>query len=124
MELKGIISALESNGFTRKIFPNEAPQGEALPYVVAFIVDSDPQGSADSAVEFQDVRIQLSVFASTYEQAVTIDGELFDILNDYTTAISGLDYDRIRYAGKRDLPFEPDLKAYHRESDYQMIVNS
>lgn len=91
------------------VFPLNAPQGQALPYIVWQKIDSEPiethieqNSEADS---FN--RVQFTVFASDYDRLSEICAELIEALDGFAV----LDNHPASFDSDRDIP--SDLPGVH-----------
>lgn len=87
-----------------KVFPVRAPQSTAYPYVVHQRLSNRPEPQKDTASNFDFTQIQLSIYAETVTQAMSISEAIRTGLDKQRGTFDGVAVANIEYLGETDLP--------------------
>jgi len=105
----------------QRITPLVLPQTEVLPAVTYQEISTAPYNQLGGRSKASQVRLQVNVFAKSYQEAFNISKAILDVLESYSGVSAALQINYISYAGKRDL-YEEDSRLYHIASDYSILV--
>ncbi len=98
-----------------RVYPQVAPLGTATPYVTMTLVSDVPYNSLDSTTRAERLsaqRVQIDVYAQTYEQAR-------DVANHVEDALGGLARSDIKVElDESEHLYESDTKLHRISSDY------
>jgi hypothetical protein len=109
-----VIFSLLTSLNSAKVYPNVAPQSEALPLIVYNIITNVPTNKKDGVSPLDTVRVQVSIFASTYTAACTLAASVRAALDGQRGTIGTVNVDHITFDSERD--------GYTEGADEYMIV--
>lgn len=102
-----------------RVFCGKVTQGTQLPYVNHFQVSMNPTFSKDNKNELKVIRYQISVFAKTKAESISISDQIVLNLQGVTGNIKGHHIESIRNMDENDL-YEDDAEVYHRVIDFEI----
>lgn len=120
MILQSIIEILGNAGITN-VYPTVIPQKTELPAAAVFVVSDAPHNGKGETAPVNEYNIQISSFAKTYKESVTLDNQIKTALDNYSASVNSTRV-LIKYDNARDL-FE-DNRIYHRSTDYNVYAIS
>lgn len=94
-----------------------APERTASPYIVWTVVDEEKNRTFGGDQEPTSTLVQVTVFADTTEDRVTVGIQVEDCLNDYSGTINSVVVQHIFFDGKNDR-YDIDDKYFQRNYDY------
>jgi len=106
---------------TDKVFPLDAPDGRALPYITYTIISDIPNKNKDRTKTIETMRVQVDVFAQTYDGVTTLADAVNDALSYYSGTVSDVEIDVIVFQDENDL-HDSDGKVYRKEQDYLIRI--
>lgn len=96
---------------TLRIYPGAAREGTvALPYIVYFVVSGTRPQTFSGLSTLENARIQVSVFANTYSQAVTLADHVVNAI-EAAMAVGNL---------TRQTFFEDETRLHHHALDFSL----
>lgn len=108
-----------------RIYPNEAPQGATLPYIVQEITDTEPLESKDSP-QYDFVSVEISCYAqggSGGEQALEdLSSKVITALDNNTGTHNDVVVKQAQYLNKDDVKLEDEQKIYGKRIDFRFFV--
>lgn len=105
----GVQSALGVATAPFPIYPNRAPDGQGVPFVVFQLVAGVVDATQNDSGQFEDALYQFSVFATSYLQARDIRKAIFAALAAVTQLPDG---SKLTLETQRDL-YEAESDAHH-----------
>jgi hypothetical protein len=114
------VTGLLGSGNALRVYPIQAPQNAALPFVVYTKVANDPQDTKDGQA-VDHIRIQIDVYASTYSNLEDVSAAVDGALNLYRGTANGVVVDEIRYETENDT-VEEDETFYRNSVDYLVRI--
>ncbi len=90
-----------------KIYPDQAPQNVAMPYIVYFRISGQRVRSLDGPNRLIHPRLQYDVLAATRQEAKDIAAVFRNFLDGYQGDIGGLYAQKIEVSDDRDFFEEP-----------------
>lgn len=116
----GILSANTNltNLVDKKIYAASAAEGKTLPYITYQQVSKTPNKTKDRVIDKQSARVQIDVFAKTYDEATNIADKVSDALSYYSGTVNTYNVEIIVFEDENDLT--PDMAAdiFRKEQDY------
>jgi hypothetical protein len=91
------------------IYPNRAPDGQALPFVVFQFVAGTFDATHNDSGQFEDALYQFSIYAATYDAARNARKAIVASLQSVTALADG---SKLTIEGQRD-QYEPEADAHH-----------
>lgn len=107
------------DGVTTRTYPNKAPQGTVLPFLVYTVVLTSPNDTKDGVSDLDVIRIQVSVFSNTYANAQTLAGSVRTALDRYSGTIQSVVIDSINFEGETDL-YDEEAQVHHKALDFSI----
>ena len=104
-----------------KVNPMRIPEGTAWPACSYYIISTIPEESKDDGSVMDLVRVQISLFAETYNSVCSIADSVRVALVGTTGETNSTTIDTVRLVDETDM-FEDDIKIYHRAQDYLVRV--
>ena len=108
---------------TDKIFPVDAPDQRAFPYITYQVISTTPHNNKDRAPSITTLRLQIDVFAQTYQGVQTLADAVNNALSFYYGTVSDINIDIIVFEDENDL-HDPKSKIYRKEQDYMIRTKS
>lgn len=106
-----------------KIFPIDAPDLRAFPYVTYQVISTNPHNNKDRLPSITTLRLQIDCFAQTYQEAQTLADAVNNALSFYYGSVSEIDIDIIVFEDENDL-HDPKSKIFRKEQDYMIRIKS
>lgn len=120
----GVCSFIGGTGVNNaRVFLNEAPQEEPLPYLIVDVYDTEPFDSKDGVSVTDHDLVKVFCYASSHKTCVDLSDAVRDALDETRGTFNGKEVINIRYL--RYDSYNVDLinrKAYVREHDYQVRI--
>ena len=92
-----------SNEVGTRVYAGRAPQGPTTPYQVLRLISRPEVHTMVADLGHVDARVEVSTFASTYEDCETLAGYTRTALNDYSGTATGFTVDLIALDNERDI---------------------
>lgn len=109
-----------------RIFPSIHVQRYGYPSVVYSIVSGTFNATKTSASRFDEIRVQIDVYANTYDQVSTLDEAVRSALDRYNNSgqitVSGVHIKGISLIDVRETIEEAD-NVYRMSADYKIIAD-
>lgn len=105
---------------TAKSFPGIAPENTAIPYIVFFPVSNIPASNASGASTLDDIRYQVSVFATTFREMETLVAAVRSSLDEYKGTSNGVTIERCSFIGENYIP--EGTGVHHKALDFKLTV--
>lgn len=100
-----------------KVFPNFAPQTKAFPFIVYFVVSSDPEDTKDLVDDINRVRLQISCFSMDYDQVEDLEAAVISVLNRFNGTVDSTAIDSMTLDNQEDVP-DFETEAHHKAIDF------
>lgn len=104
-----------------RVYINDIPQEEQTPFASVFFISNNPSQVKDSVSPLDRVRVQVSVFARTYLEATTINGEVRSKLDNYIKSITDSEADD--YGQEYRFTFENSYGEYDQQAELQSAIS-
>lgn len=105
---------------TAKVYPGMAPENVTIPYIVHFQVSNVPSSNASGASTLDDIRIQVSVFETTYKAMETMAAAVRTALDEYKGTLQGVTIERCSFIGENYIP--EGTGVHHKALDYKLTI--
>lgn len=118
------LNAIE--GITTRVYPMRVPQEIDLTTQAAisyYVISTTPETVKESRSLVDTVRIQVSIFATSYSAVNTLAGLVRDALDGLTGEIAGCSVDGCYFTDETD-QYEDEHDVYHRAQDYLVRVKN
>ena len=118
------LNALE--GISTRVYPMRIPQDIDLTTQSAisyYVISTTPETVKDSRSVVDTVRIQVSIFSTSYSAVNTLAGLVREALDGLTGEIAGCSVDGCYYTDETD-QYEDEHDVYHRAQDYLVRVKN
>jgi len=103
----------------KDIFPSEAPQETALPYIVYNNIQVTPSHTKTSTSTLDVVRMQIDVFAKRYSEVQAIEERVRVLLDYFEGTVNGVNIDSIWFHDANEI-LEDELNLKHTAVDYNV----
>lgn len=100
-----------------RIYPNKAPDGAVLPYVVFHQIDGIPNKNKERQIKILTYRVQVDVYAETFDEAMTLADKINDTLSFKSGTFAGIEIDIITFDNENDA-FEADTLVERVSQDF------
>ena len=100
-----------------RIYPVVASQGAEFPYVVYQTITNTPDYTKDSGSVADKLRIQVDIFAKTYDEANVTASLVRDQLDFKAGTIAGVPVDTIRFEDEQNM-YENEVRIHRVSQDY------
>jgi len=100
-----------------RIYPNKAPDGAVLPYVVFHQIDGIPNKNKERQIKILTYRVQVDVYAETFDEAMTLADKINDTLSFKSGTFAGIEIDIITFDNQNDA-FEADTLVERVSQDF------
>ena len=104
---------MEIEELAERVYINTVPQEEGNPYAVVYVVSTSPTSVKDTVSPIDRIRVQVSVFARTYLDALSIADSVREYLDGY---VSSLETESCRFT------FEDRRGDFDEGADMQLIT--
>ena len=109
--------------FTGGIYPQRIPEGSTWPACSYYIISNIPEEVKDNGAVVDQVRLQVSIFATTYSSVQTLADAVRVALVGTTGETNSTTIDTIRLVDETDM-YEDDVAIYHRAQDYLVRIKN
>ena len=120
------VAPLVTEGSYKKIFPTQIKQGTSYPAIVYTAVSNVPNETKTSASQFDQVRMQLDIYARTYSEAATLNTAVRNALDRWNGGqvgtAGGVTVKGISYININEALEEAD-NVHRISADYQVIID-
>lgn len=113
-------------GIATRIYPMRIPQNIDFSTTAAisyYVISTSPEDVKDSRSLVDTLRVQISIFSTTYSQTNTIAQSAREALDGLTGEVAGCSVDYMRFQDEADI-YEDDHKIYHRVQEYTVRVKN
>jgi len=105
---------------TSKVYPGMAPENVAIPYIVFFQVSNVPASNASGASTLDDIRIQVSVFETSYRAMEIMAANVRTALDEYKGILQSVIIERCSFIGENYIP--EGTGVHHKALDFKITV--
>ena len=120
---------VDVSAITTKVFPGVVPLNISPNLAITYnVITTNPVQSNTIEINTDMVQMQVSVFATSYNDAQTLSDAVVNALNNqsgvFTIAGNDFKYKNIRLTGRNDLGFDDDSQVYMVALDFfiQMFI--
>lgn len=105
-----------------KIFPVQAPQRTAVPFIVYQENNTIPTDQKDGSAPKDQIQFQVDTYSSTYTQAHTIAARIRVLLDAYSGTVAGVTIRQMWFSDQDDGDFVEDMGFYGVSQLYEARV--
>lgn len=109
--------------FTGGVYPGRIPEAMSWPSCSYYIISDLPEEVKDNGAVVDQVRVQVSIFATTYAVSLAAADAVRVALVGTTGETNSTTIDTIRLLDETDM-YEDDIKIYHRAQDYLVRIKN
>jgi hypothetical protein len=124
---KAIFTSLTGlSGISTRVYPMRIPQEIDLSTTAAisyYAISTVPEPVKDSRSMVDTLRIQVSIFSTSYSSVNTIAGLVREELDGLSGEIGTTSIDSMMYSGEFDM-YEEEAKVYHKAQEYSCRVKN
>ena len=104
------------------IYPEIAPQGKEMPFVIYQIDEVIPETTKDGPSCLDTYSINLIVFGKEYDELSLLSQEIRTALDRYRGIVEGVDIDQGNFKGFES-GYDTKANVFVQESEYDMRIN-
>ena len=105
-----------------KIFPVQAPQRTAIPFITYRENNTIPTDQKDGAAPKDQIQLQVDSYATTYTQAHTISARIRTLLDAYTGTAQGVTIRQMWFSDQDDGDYIEDMGFYGVSQVYEVRI--
>mgnify|MGYP002639966762 CR=1 FL=1 len=104
-----------------KIYPEIAPQGDAMPFIVYQIQSALPETTKDSTSKLDTYQINIICFGNDYDVLFTLEAAVRTAIDRYKGTVSSTNIDQANFKGMNS-GYDETANVFINESEYSIRV--